>query len=115
MTGTVRARLLVALGGGAGAALRWLASEVAGARTGLVVANLVGTLVLALLLARSEATGRPPRPELTTGLCGALTTMSALAVATVDDPARLGATATICVLSAVPVVRLGRRLGSAVR
>ena len=78
--------VLVALGGGAGAALRHVLGHV-GDRPGrlpwgTVAANLLGSFVLGLVVGAGP--GAAARSLLALGFCGALTTYSAFAVQAVD-------------------------------
>jgi CrcB protein len=82
-----RRRLLtVAVGAVVGAGLRWAALDLAGpagADTALLVVNVAGSAVIgAVLAARSfgRLGGEAARDLLAAGLCGALTSWSALAV-----------------------------------
>lgn len=80
----------VALGAVVGAATRWALIELLGGDgtvpPGLVVANVVGCLVLAMVVALAPEAPAPRSAAIGTGFCGALTTFSTLAV----DLARLG-------------------------
>ncbi|MDG2114944.1 MAG: CrcB family protein [Actinomycetota bacterium] len=80
----------VVLGAGLGALGRWGLGEIAGDRAGLLLANIIGCLII------SVATTRPdPRPWITAGWCGALTSFSGLAlqVAAELDATNVGAAA----------------------
>ncbi|ADH65523.1 MULTISPECIES: fluoride efflux transporter CrcB [Nocardiopsis] len=75
---------LVGLGGGAGAALRYLVDRAVsravgtGLPWGTFTVNVAGTLLLGLLVGAAGAAALPPRlwALLSVGLCGALTTYS---------------------------------------
>lgn len=88
MSGAVREILLIALGGGVGAALRG-AIDLAAARAGLtappvtIAINVLGSLFAGLLVAlvvERGALAPELRPLLIVGLLGGFTTFSALAV-----------------------------------
>jgi CrcB protein len=72
--------LLVALGAGAGAALRFLVSRAQPGPRGTLAVNVVGCLLL------GAVAGAPDRASalLGAGLCGGLTTFSTYAVETVE-------------------------------
>lgn len=78
--------LAVVLAGGClGGLLRYALTAVP---SGLLVANGLGALVLGALLAVSARSGRWwLRPAVGTGFCGALTTMSGVAVLAEERPA----------------------------
>lgn len=75
----LRDLILVASGAIPGALLRWRLAEGLGSGpaviNGITLANLLGCLVLGLLLARPDATGRRML-ALGIGFCGSLTTFS---------------------------------------
>ena len=78
--------LLVALGGGVGAALRWMVGGWAGAAFGpgfawgTWIINLAGSFLLGWLLARLDGGGEALRLLLGVGLLGGFTTFSAFSV-----------------------------------
>jgi len=78
--------LLVALGGGVGAALRWMVGGWAGAAfgpgfaCGTWIINLAGSFLLGWLLARLDGGGEALRLLLGVGLLGGFTTFSAFSV-----------------------------------
>ena len=78
--------LLVALGGGVGAALRWmvggwaLTAFGAGFAWGTWIINLLGSFLLGWLLARLGGQNEPLRLLLGVGLLGGFTTFSAFSV-----------------------------------
>lgn len=75
--------LLVALGGAVGATLRHLASlPPAGPVRGVLLVNVLGSAVMGALLARADTLPPALLLLLATGVCGAMTTWSALAVHT---------------------------------
>lgn len=80
--------LLAAVGGGLGAAVRFLLGHLLPGpwHPGTLVANIAGSFVLGLLLA--HAVSGNVMALLGTGFCGGLTTYSAFAVQTVDLPPR---------------------------
>lgn len=71
--------LAVALGGAAGAVLRWALARWVGDEVGLVVANVLGSAALTALLVRGAAWPPGALVLLATGTCGALTSWSTLA------------------------------------
>jgi CrcB protein len=76
--------LAVAAGGAAGAVLRHLlAQSTLGALGGVLLANLAGSAALGALLATADRLPSMVILLLGTGLCGALTTWSTVAVQTV--------------------------------
>lgn len=77
------AGLLVALGGAVGAALRHLASaRPLGSFLGVLLVNVLGSLALGVLVGAGELVPAWVVLLVGTGLCGALTTWSTLAVQT---------------------------------
>ncbi|MCB9681998.1 MAG: CrcB family protein [Alphaproteobacteria bacterium] len=66
----------VFLGGGTGAVCRWLVSTALPSPWGTVVANVVGSMLLAALLHPRLGVGDPWRVALGTGLLGGFTTYS---------------------------------------
>ena len=101
----MREILLVALGGGVGAALRG-AIDLLAARVGLtappatLAINLIGSFAAGLLVAQGVERGALPaelRPHLIVGLLGGFTTFSAFAVQTL----RLGEGAPLSALAYV--------------
>ncbi len=82
--------LLVALGAGAGATLRFVAAHLLDGRwpTGTMAVNLVGSFVLGVLSAM--ALSGSATALLGTGLCGGLTTFSSLMVQSADRGRRIG-------------------------
>ncbi|MCP3853223.1 MAG: CrcB family protein [Actinomycetia bacterium] len=95
----------VAAGAAAGAFARWAVFALVDSATGaLIVVNLAGTMLLAVVLARQASDARGGRPVAwqldfaATGFCGALTTFSTLAVdlaQRLDDGERLAPTALL--------------------
>jgi CrcB protein len=83
--------LLVALGAGAGSAARFALGHLLDGRwpTGTLVVNLAGSFLLGVLSA--EALSGDTMALLGTGLCGGMTTFSALMVQSADRGSRLGA------------------------
>ena len=83
--------VLVALGAGAGATLRfWVAHHLDGRRpAGTLLVNVAGSFVLGLLVGSAVSTDA--LALLGTGFCGGLTTYSAFAVQTRDQGPRRGA------------------------
>lgn len=79
-----RIAAFVAIGGVAGAGVRWAILEAASRDGwwpwGVFVANVVGCLVLGVLVATLRAPDAPMALGLTVGFCGALTTFSSFAV-----------------------------------
>ncbi|MCW2777933.1 MAG: CrcB protein [Frankiales bacterium] len=89
--------LLVALGGAAGAAVRWLVAQRLPGRPGTLAVNVAGSLLLGLLL----GTGATTSALLGVGFCGALTTFSTYAVEVVEGGgARYAAWTTALCLAA---------------
>lgn len=86
--------LLVALGGAAGASLRYLASRALDTHPdhpwprGTLLVNLIGSLILGGLL--GGAVDGPGFALVGTGLCGGLTTYSSFAVQSVEVGPRRG-------------------------
>lgn len=75
--------LLVALGGAAGAVLRHLVSQPpTGPLRGVLLVNVLGSAAMGALLARADQLSPGSLLLLTTGVCGAMTTWSTLAVHT---------------------------------
>ena len=72
--------LLVAVGGAAGAALRWSVAQALVGRRATLLVNLAGSLLLGLLAEAAPA----PYALLGVGFCGALTTFSTYAVEVLD-------------------------------
>ena len=110
--------LLVALGGAAGASLRYLAGHAGdrpgGLPLGTIGVNLAGSLLLGLLTGLSV--GGAPAALAAIGFCGALTTYSSFVVQAHDRGPRLG-TLTV-VLTALPAIALyaaGAWLGGMLR
>jgi CrcB protein len=104
--------LLVALGAGIGAPLRYLAGHHLDDDfpTGTLVVNLVGSFLLGLFSALS-LTGHQ-MAFLGTGFCGAFTTYSALAVKATEQGWRRGTTyALVSVVGAVAACSLGFLIG----
>lgn len=109
---SVGAALLVALGGGVGAALRFTAGHVLDRRfpTGTLLANTVGSFVLGILVGVGAGSGTAAL--LGAGFCGGLTTYSAFAVAVVLRGPRGGAAyAAATVAVALAACSLGWLLG----
>ncbi len=106
--------LLVALGGASGAALRFLAAQRwdRDVPAGTFAVNVVGSLLLGLLTARSL--GGDLLALLGTGFCGGLTTYSAFAVQTHGLGRRRGAAyAAVTVVVALVACAVGFWLGQA--
>lgn len=84
MSGAVLwAGLLVAVGGAVGAVLRHLSATAGwGGLRGVLAVNLLGALGLGVLVGLGERVPEALAVLLGTGLCGALTTWSSLAVQT---------------------------------
>ncbi|MEP6816074.1 MAG: CrcB family protein [Marmoricola sp.] len=82
--------LLVALGTGVGAALRFTLAHLLDGRwpTGTLTVNVAGSFLLGVLSA--EALSGDTMALLGTGLCGGLTTFSALLVQTAERGSRVG-------------------------
>ena len=100
---TRRTIATVAIAGVIGAAVRWAASTQLDGAWALLAANVVGCAVVGWAAARHErmrhlsprggiSGGRVPSPWLAAGFCGALTSMSALALqlATYLNDGRVG-------------------------
>ncbi|MFX0538394.1 fluoride efflux transporter FluC [Ornithinimicrobium sp. Y1847] len=113
------ALLLVALGGAAGAVLRYVVTlPPAGPFRGVFAANVVGAWALGLLVGLADRLPEGVSLLLGTGICGALTTWSTLAVQTWElgrvglgrAAAYLGGTVVLGVATGL----LGWWLGSAV-
>lgn len=114
--------LLVALGGGLGAAARW-GIGVAQARltrwpgwTGILVANLLGCLVIGLA-AGAGADDPWTRAFIMSGLCGAMTTFSSFAfdcalLLIVGAWGQLVSCVVLSVGAGIPLVLLGQSLGA---
>ncbi len=81
MTSSIRARswAVVAISAAIGAALRWAAVGLIGDRPGLLLCNVLGCGVI------GYAVGQSSGPWLTAGLCGALTSCSAIALQVAVD------------------------------
>lgn len=114
----VWALLLVALGGAVGAVLRHLVSmPPAGPFCGVLVANVVGSGVLGALVALADRLPSGVLLLLGTGVCGALTTWSTLAVQTWElgrrDLARAAAYLALTLVLGVGVAWLTHTLVSA--
>ncbi len=114
---TLLGYLLVAAGGAAGAALRYLAGHVADRAEalpwGTVAANLAGSLALGLL----TGLGIEGRGAALAGLgfCGALTTYSSFVVQSHDRGPRLGAlTVAVTAVPAVALYAVGTWLGATI-
>lgn len=96
--------VLVAVGGGLGAALRFLLGHLLDARPdapsgrhrGTLVANLAGSFVLGLLL--GNGVGEGVMSLWGVGFCGGLTTYSAFAVQAVEQPRRPAAAYVVLTL-----------------
>ena len=78
---TLRDALLVAIGGGTGAVLRWLAAMAArhwwqAPVAGIVVVNVSGCFLFGLLHGWCQARGEPWRLAILTGVLGGYTTFS---------------------------------------
>ena len=87
----LEAVLVVAIGGFAGANLRFLAIDVGSALAGILVANVLGSLLLGFLIYEARYTGvvdRKSRLLFTTGFLSSLTTYSGFAywTAAAGDP-----------------------------
>lgn len=78
--------LLVFLGGGTGAVLRWLAGRWslawfgAGFPVGTLVVNVAGSLAIGLAVGALEGVGQPAKLFFVTGLLGGFTTFSAFSL-----------------------------------
>lgn len=70
--------LAVGVGGAVGAVMRWVLARWAGERTGLVVANVLGSAALTALVLRGASWPPGAVLLLATGVCGALTSWSTL-------------------------------------
>lgn len=99
--------LLVAVGSGVGALLRWLVAGRLDARwpRGTLLVNLVGSLLAGALL--GAGVGGDTGALLVVGVCGGLTTWSGLAVGTVDLAGTDGAGGRRAASYAVGTVVLG--------
>lgn len=111
------AGLLVALGGGAGAAVRYLAGHRldrhpdGGWPWGTLLVNVLGSAALGALAVR--ALSGDLVALLATGFCGGLTTWSALAVQTVGLGARRGTAYVLLTLAlALPACFLAAHLAA---
>lgn len=106
--------LLVAMGGGTGAAVRFAAGHALdrGFPAGTLLVNTVGSLLLGVLV--GAGVGGGAAALLGTGFCGGLTTYSAFAVVTVARGPRGGtAYAAATLAGALVAVTLGYALGAA--
>lgn len=125
MSGAVREILLIALGGGIGAAFRG-AIDLAATRAGIIAPpvtlaiNVVGSLFAGLLVAlvvERGALAAEVRPFLITGLLGGFTTFSALAVQALrlGEEAPLGALAYVAasLLLGLAAAAVGLAIGRA--
>lgn len=105
--------LAVLCGGVVGTAARAAMLDAFGSGAGLAVANLLGALLLGALLGSATGSGTPLRRRLSlalsTGLCGALTSFSALVVPLASTDAPLAAAALVLaqILLGVAVAALG--------
>ena len=86
---------IVGIGGFVGANLRFLSVETLDPMPGILLANVVGSLLLGFLVYEGRTTdyfGRQTRLLLTTGFCSSLTTYSGFAfqTATAGGPLALG-------------------------
>lgn len=89
--------LLVFVGGGSGALLRWWLGGVVASPWGTLLVNVVGCLLMGLLAGVAGRSGEaePARLLLGVGLLGGFTTMSAFALDTVQLWSRAPATALL--------------------
>ncbi len=114
----------VAIGGVAGAKLRWVVGELLDADTAgllaLLAVNTAGSLMLGFVVFAGRLKGWSTLSDaLGTGFCGSLTTFSAFAVLAAEsgqDSGLLVATAiaVVCVLSALTALLAGRSLAARV-
>jgi fluoride exporter len=107
--------LLVALGGGLGAAVRYLAGHAwdrpGAVPTGTVAVNLLGSLLLGVLT--GAAVGGAAAAVAGLGFCGALTTYSSFVVQAHDRGRRVGAlTVLLTVVPALASYAAGSWLGA---
>ena len=80
--------VLVFLGGGLGAVLRWSVGLVVPGWWGVLVANLVGSLLLGVLVTSPLSESRPLMALLGTGLMGGFTTYSTFNVNVLEAVSR---------------------------
>jgi CrcB protein len=109
--------LLVALGGGVGAVLRWLVGGAFGGMAwGTLVINVLGSFLLGWLVARLGGGGEPLRLLLGVGVLGGFTTFSTFSVEmmTMLERGEMGAAVVYAggsVLGGLMAAALGLMLG----
>ena len=108
---------IVGIGGFAGANLRYLSVETFAPMPGILLANVLGSLLLGFLVFEARTTdvfGRQSRLLLTTGFCSSLTTYSGFAYYTATgDPAPAALFVVANYVLAIGAVLVGRQLALA--
>ena len=109
--------LIVALGGGLGAVIRWQLSALNSSSwmpLGTLSANMIGCLAIGMVLGVLQP-GSNAFLFLAAGLCGALTTFSSFAVELLDAPrpALALAYAVLSLSAGLALVMVGLRIGRA--
>ena len=108
---------IVGIGGFVGANLRFLSVETLDPMAGILLANIVGSLILGFLVYEGRTTdyfGRHSRLLLTTGFCSSLTTYSGFAYYTATgDPALSAVFVVSNYVLAIGAVLVGRQIALA--